>query len=76
VGRRAPAVGEQAAQRLGIATDEIEGGHMAALARPRALAERLHRFWTEQGTGSARQRIRSGPRVLGPRAPAGRLTPR
>jgi pimeloyl-ACP methyl ester carboxylesterase len=33
--------------RLGIVPDEIDGGHMIALARPRELAERLHRYWTE-----------------------------
>ncbi|MEV3936332.1 alpha/beta hydrolase [Glycomyces sp. NPDC049804] len=36
------------AERLGIVPDEIDGGHMVALSHPRALAERLHRFWTEQ----------------------------
>ncbi|GAB3652897.1 alpha/beta hydrolase [Glycomyces tarimensis] len=35
------------AERLGIVPDEIDGGHMVALARPRALAERLHRLWNE-----------------------------
>ncbi|GAB3239389.1 alpha/beta fold hydrolase [Glycomyces halotolerans] len=35
------------AERLGIAGDEIDGGHMVALARPRELAERLHRIWNE-----------------------------
>lgn len=39
------------AERLGIVPDEIDGGHMVALARPRALAERLHRFWTERRDG-------------------------
>jgi pimeloyl-ACP methyl ester carboxylesterase len=33
--------------RLGIVPDEIDGGHMVALARPRELAERLHRYWTD-----------------------------
>lgn len=33
--------------RLGITPDEIDGGHMIALARPRELAERLHRYWVE-----------------------------
>lgn len=33
--------------RLGIVPDEIEGGHMIALARPRPLAERLHQYWIE-----------------------------
>jgi pimeloyl-ACP methyl ester carboxylesterase len=36
-----------ARERLGIAADDIDGGHMIALARPKALAERLHRSWTE-----------------------------
>ena len=30
-----------ARERLGIEADEIAGGHMIALARPRELAERL-----------------------------------
>lgn len=38
--------------RLGIAPDEIDGGHMVALARPRELAERLHGYWTELPEGS------------------------
>jgi len=40
-----------AQERLGIAAekiDEIDGGHMIALSRPRELAERLHRIWTER----------------------------
>jgi pimeloyl-ACP methyl ester carboxylesterase len=41
------------AERLGIVPDEIDGGHMVALARPRALAEQLHRFWTEQQAANA-----------------------
>ena len=40
------------AERLGITPDEIDGGHMVALSRPRALAERLHRYWTEQRDAS------------------------
>lgn len=36
-----------AAERLGVTADEIDGGHMVALARPRELAERLHRFWSD-----------------------------
>ncbi|GAB3647425.1 alpha/beta fold hydrolase [Glycomyces tarimensis] len=38
-----------AAERLGITPDEIDGGHMVALSRPRELAERLHRYWSELG---------------------------
>jgi hypothetical protein len=30
-----------ARERLGIDTDEIDGGHMVALSRPRELADRL-----------------------------------
>ncbi|MFC3495440.1 alpha/beta fold hydrolase [Glycomyces rhizosphaerae] len=37
----------QVRDRLGITPDEIDGGHMVALSRPRELAERLHRLWTE-----------------------------
>lgn len=33
-----------ARERLGIETDEIDGGHMVALSRPRELAERLETF--------------------------------
>ncbi|MCC3765848.1 alpha/beta hydrolase [Glycomyces sp. TRM65418] len=42
------------AERLGITPDEIDGGHMIALARPRALAERLHLLWNEtrESTGA------------------------
>jgi pimeloyl-ACP methyl ester carboxylesterase len=36
------------AERLGIAPDEIDGGHMVALARPRAVAEQLHQCWIER----------------------------
>jgi pimeloyl-ACP methyl ester carboxylesterase len=34
-----------ARERLGIAADEIDGGHCVALSRPRELAERLHGFY-------------------------------
>jgi pimeloyl-ACP methyl ester carboxylesterase len=37
----------QVRDRLGITPDEIDGGHMIALSRPRELAERLHQLWTE-----------------------------
>ncbi|WP_026931483.1 alpha/beta fold hydrolase [Glycomyces tenuis] len=37
-----------AAERLGVVADEIDGGHMVALSRPRELAERLHRYWIER----------------------------
>jgi hypothetical protein len=36
-----------ARQRLGIVPDEMEGGHLAALARPAQLVERLERFYVE-----------------------------
>ena len=36
--------------RLGIAADEIDGGHCIALSRPRELAERLDTFRAEQIT--------------------------
>ncbi|QBI54543.1 alpha/beta fold hydrolase [Streptomonospora litoralis] len=38
-----------ATERLGITPDEIDGGHMVALAHPRELAERLHGFWNRRG---------------------------
>ena len=34
-------------ERLGITTDEIDGGHCVALSRPRELAERLDGFRTQ-----------------------------
>jgi pimeloyl-ACP methyl ester carboxylesterase len=34
--------------RLGIEADEIPGGHCPYLAQPRALADALHRLWTER----------------------------
>jgi pimeloyl-ACP methyl ester carboxylesterase len=33
-----------ARERLGIATDEIDGGHCVALSRPMELADRLEAF--------------------------------
>lgn len=36
-----------AGERLGIATHEIEGGHLVALSRPRELVERLEAFRLE-----------------------------
>lgn len=36
-----------ARQRLGIEPDEIPGGHCAFLSQPVAVAEQLHRCWTE-----------------------------
>ncbi|GAB2691134.1 alpha/beta hydrolase [Nocardia thraciensis] len=33
--------------RLGITPDEIDGSHGVMLSHPRALAERLHRYWCE-----------------------------
>jgi pimeloyl-ACP methyl ester carboxylesterase len=38
-----------ARDRLGITPDELDGGHMPALARPRELAERLVRYAAEVG---------------------------
>jgi pimeloyl-ACP methyl ester carboxylesterase len=36
-------------ERLGMAPDEIPGGHMPALSRPVELADRLERYASEQG---------------------------
>jgi pimeloyl-ACP methyl ester carboxylesterase len=36
-----------ARERLGIETDEIDGGHMAALSHPTELAARLDAYWAE-----------------------------
>jgi len=36
-------------QRLGIASDEIDGGHTPALSRPRELADRLEAYASEVG---------------------------
>ncbi|HEU5203565.1 MAG TPA: alpha/beta hydrolase [Candidatus Limnocylindrales bacterium] len=40
-----------AQERLGITADEIAGGHMVALANPKGLAERLHRYAAEVSRG-------------------------
>ena len=34
-------------ERLGIAPDEMDGGHYIAISRPKELAERLHAYWVE-----------------------------
>jgi pimeloyl-ACP methyl ester carboxylesterase len=34
-------------QRLGITPDEIDGGHLVALSRPKELADRLEKYLTE-----------------------------
>ena len=34
-------------ERLGIAPDEIDGGHCVALSRPKELADRLEAYWVE-----------------------------
>jgi pimeloyl-ACP methyl ester carboxylesterase len=36
-----------AQERLGIAADELPGGHLLALSRPGDLADRLERYWAE-----------------------------
>jgi pimeloyl-ACP methyl ester carboxylesterase len=41
-------------QRLGIEPDEMDGGHLPALARPHDLAERLLRFQAEVSGGKPR----------------------
>jgi pimeloyl-ACP methyl ester carboxylesterase len=38
-------------ERLGITPDEIGGGHLIALSRPKELAERLDAYVTEEGPG-------------------------
>ncbi|WP_335939836.1 alpha/beta fold hydrolase [Streptomyces sp. PTD5-9] len=38
------------AERLGIVPDEIDGGHMVALARPRQLADRLEAYTATDST--------------------------
>jgi pimeloyl-ACP methyl ester carboxylesterase len=40
-------------ERLGIDPDEMDGGHYIALSRPQELAERLDRYWREQGERTA-----------------------
>jgi pimeloyl-ACP methyl ester carboxylesterase len=46
-----------AQERLGITPDELPGGHLVALSRPRELADWLERYWAEIGgdvdTGAA-----------------------
>ena len=39
------------AERLGIVPDEMDGGHLPALAHPVELAGRLHDYWTEIEVG-------------------------
>ena len=34
-------------ERLGITPDEIDGGHLVALSRPKELADRLEKYLTE-----------------------------
>jgi pimeloyl-ACP methyl ester carboxylesterase len=41
-----------AGERLGIEVDEIPGGHMVAMSRPRQLAERLERYRADLEPGS------------------------
>lgn len=36
-------------ERLGIVPDEMDGGHLPALARPEELAERLDAYWRAMG---------------------------
>ena len=38
-----------ARERLGLEADEIDGGHLVALSRPRELAERLESYWRGMG---------------------------
>jgi len=40
-----------ARERLGIAADELPGGHLVALSRPRELADWLERYWREVDGG-------------------------
>jgi pimeloyl-ACP methyl ester carboxylesterase len=42
-----------ARERLGIAPDEIDGGHTPALSRPKELAERLEAYAAQANMGSA-----------------------
>ncbi|MEU4721642.1 hypothetical protein AB0G06_18620 [Nonomuraea dietziae] len=37
-------------QRLGIAPDEIDGGHTIALSRPKELADRLEAYQAERNS--------------------------
>jgi hypothetical protein len=45
-----------ARERLGIIPDEIDGGHTAALSRPRELADRLETYAAELGLPGDRHR--------------------
>ncbi len=40
-----------ARERLGIAPDEMAGGHLVALARPKALADRLEAYRMSVASG-------------------------
>ncbi len=39
-------------ERLGIVSDEMDGGHLPALARPKELAERLVGYWKDSSRGA------------------------
>jgi pimeloyl-ACP methyl ester carboxylesterase len=50
-------------ERLGITPDEIDGGHLPALSRPRELAERLLAYragWEAQAISPMSDRTSSG----------------
>jgi pimeloyl-ACP methyl ester carboxylesterase len=44
------------AERLGVVPDEIDGGHMVALTRPRQLADRLEAYTTTDTTTPGQRR--------------------
>jgi pimeloyl-ACP methyl ester carboxylesterase len=47
-------------ERLGIAPDEIDGGHCIALSRPKELASRLEAYRAESGPRSSDRGVASG----------------
>jgi len=63
-----------ARERLGIAPDEMDGGHYISLSRPRELAERLSAYAAEIAhvSAGARRSKRDPPRT--PRGRLGRLS--
>jgi len=51
-----------AQERLGIVADEIDGGHLVSLSRPRELVERLERFRLELRRAAATRALPDFPR--------------
>ena len=59
--RRVPATGRR--ERLGIEADEIDGGHMVALSRPRELGSAWRPFGRTRRIAGRERRATAGPSV-------------